>query len=840
MTRLCPPNEALKRKLLNADYDICIERAKFYTESFKTTTGIDPALRVAKALQHTFENMTIRIEPEELLVGNRSSKLIAPPIAPERGDYSFIFKYLLPDLEKFGYKISNSDKETLFGEILPYWEHKTVRDLKILEFDRQNLCSRMNLSPIEIRQKRRSFGKGVLLRLLIDKQSTTPMKRAIKIGSVVAQLPRYIKGIKFGSADNIKGRGRCIDTQAHIVIGYKNVLELGFSGIQKKAMDRLQHTTDPAEASFLESIILTCNSVKHFSERFSREASRMAATEKNADRKRELLLIAETCVKVPYQAPSTFYEAMQAVWFTQNAMIISYGSGSGITPGRVDQLLYPYYLADKQRPGFDQDLAMRLIEEFIIKINNNVVIWPNIADLELNPLGSDVENITIGGVDKQGKSSVNELSSLFIDAIRNTNLATTASFRISEDSPPEFIRKVLEIHKDSNSPALFNDNIAIQALVNDGYSLDDARQYCLVGCAEPSGNGDTYGATGGTKVYLTTAIDMVFNRGRTSMFGNQDGPDTGDPEKFKSFAAFKNAFYTQLEFMIQTAAAATNIRDRIWAEHFPNPFISATIDGCIENAKDATQGGAKYNFGNIGGGGMATAVDSLAAINKYVFEDKRLRMRDIKKAIAVNFRKKDQVLGILKQGPKFGVDNDTVDQLAAEIVEKFCAFVRKQKRYSGGLYKASFISYGLNAFEGKMEPATPNGRKAGEPLSNSFSPSNGVEKLGPTAALNSLAKIDQTSIGYGNSVNMRFPAKMIHNHNEIVLLEQLIKTYFKKGGFHIQVNTIDTDLLKKAQANPSEYEDLIVRVSGYSAYFTRLGKNIQNDIIKRQEFGEVV
>jgi formate C-acetyltransferase len=194
----------------------------------------------------------------------------------------------------------------------------------------------------------------------------------------------------------------------------------------------------------------------------------------------------------------------------------------------------------------------------------------------------------------------------------------------------------------------------------------------------------------------------------------------------------------------------------------------------------------------------------------------------------------------LKQGPKFGADNDAVDLLAAEIVEKFCAFVKQQKRYSGGHYKASFISYGLNAFEGRMEPATPDGRKAGKPLSNSFSPSNGAEKLGPTAALNSLAKIDQSRIGYGNSVNMRFPAKMIRDKNGLILLEHLIKTYFKKGGFHIQVNTIDTDMLRKAQVNPLDYGDLIVRVSGYSAYFTRLGRNIQNDIIKRQEFGDLV
>lgn len=836
MTKLYPQNEVLKRKLLSAEYHICIERAKLYTESYKKTEGLNPAIRVAQALKHTFENMSIRIEPEELLVGNRSSNLIAPPIAPERGDYSFILKFLLPDLIKFGYKITDSDKEILFREILPYWENKTVRDIKIKEFSRHKLCSKMNLSPKEIHRKRQLFGKRVLLRLLINEQSMTRFERAKKMSSVFIHLPRYLKGIKFGSADNIKGRGRCIDTQAHIVIGYKNVLKYGFKGIQEKASAQLQKTTDPSERSFLESIISTCYSVKYFSGRFAQEALGLATNEKDEQRKKELLAIAEICSKVPYHAPETFYEAMQAIWFTQNAIIISYGSGSGITPGRIDQLLYPYYLKEKQKSDFSPDIALRLIEEFIIKINNNVVIWPNIADIELNPLGSDVENITIGGVDENGKSSVNELSYLFITAIRNTKLATTASFRISENSPPDYIHKVLEIHKDTNSPALFNDTAVINTLMNDGYTLEDARQYCLVGCVEPSGNGDTYGATGGTKVYLPTAIDMVLNRGRTSMFGNQDGPDTGNPEKFNTFSEFMDAFYTQLKFMINAAAEATNIRDKIWADNYPNPFISSTIDGCIENAKDATQGGAKYNFGNIGGGGMATAVDSLAAIKKHVFDDEKLSIKQIREAISVNFRNHEKVRNQLKQGLRFGVDNDAIDFLAAEIVEKFCTIVKHQKRYSGGHYKASFISYGLNVFEGKMEPATPDGRKAGQPLSNSFSPSNGSEKLGPTAVLNSLAKINQTLIGYGNSVNMRFPGQITHAKKGLIILENLVKTYFKKGGFHLQINTIDTEVLKKAQKNPSDYEDLIVRVSGYSAYFTRLGRNIQNDIINRYEF----
>ncbi len=837
MGTLHPKNAAQKDRLLTAPHWLCMERARYYTEAHRETEGQHSSLRAARALERVLAKMTVRIEPDELLVGNRSSKLIAPPIAPERGDFTFVFAHLFEELKAFGYRIEPEDERLLFDELIPYWKGKTVRDAKIAAFREHDLASELDLSPREIRRKLRSFGVRPLLRLVAEdeERSTSVLGRAIRGGRLVARLPGLMRAVRAGAGDNLKGRGRCTDTQAHIVLGHKNVLRLGFVGIAAEACARRADAQTDDERAFLESVELSCAAMRAFSERFATLARTEAAQTSDVERRAELAQIAETCSRVPWLPPRTFAEAVQSLWFTQNAAIISYGAGSGITPGRVDQLLYPYFEADLASGVLTRERALRLLEELVIKLNNNVIIWPNIGGVKLNHLGSDVENITLGGVDAAGNDATNELSQLFIEAITNTSLATTASFRISKKSPPDFVRKVVAIHRNTSSPAFLNDETAIAAMVRDGYSVEAAREYCLVGCVEPSGNGDTYGATGGSKIYFPTALDLVLNRGRTTFFGTQDGVDTGDPARMGSFDEVLAAFYQQLESMVGWVTQATNLRDAIWAERFHNPLISSTIDGCIERGKDMTAGGARYNFGSVGGGGLGTVVDSLAAIRTFVFEQKLVTMGKLREALATDFRGREALRQTLLGGPRFGNDVATVDALASDIVARFCAMVAAQKTACGGHFKASMISYGLNVYEGALEPATPDGRHAGEPLSNSMSPSNGAERRGPTATLSSLARIDHTAIGYGNSLNMRLPVGILKSEKGVESVAHLVRTYFDKGGFHVQFNTVDTATLRKAQQRPSDYADLIVRVSGYSAYFTRLGRRIQDDIIGRTE-----
>jgi pyruvate formate-lyase/glycerol dehydratase family glycyl radical enzyme len=843
-TQLHPKNQIHKDRLLTAPRWICMERAKFYTESYKSSVGEHPSVRAAKALRHTLENMTIHIYPEEILVGNRSAHFIAPPIAAERGDMNFVLDKTLPLLKEFGYIISPEDERVLKEEVVPYWKNRSVRDIKVRKFEAAGLSSTINLSLKEILHKLRSFDLKQFL-LTIQREQGPPvsykgirgkLKKLGRIIKVLMKLPGMFGAIQGGTADNVKGRGRCIDTQAHIVVGHENVLKYGFKGIKERTLKRLETAKTERQRGFLRGVEIACDAMRDFSIRFAKLARKKAQKVEEAERKEELLKIAEVCEKVPWEPPETFHEALQALWFTQNVIIISYGAGSGITPGRVDQFLYPYYRRDVESGTLTASEAQRLVDEFIIKINNNVVIWPNVAGASLNHLGSDIENITLGGVDKEGNDAVNDLTYVFIEGLRNTKLATSASFRISEKSPNEYIRKVVELHKDTSGPAFFNDEITVQTLMNDGYALEAARDYCIVGCVEPNGSGDTFGATGGSKIYFPTVLDLVFNRGKTSFFGNIDTQDTGNPEDFKTFDEFMDAYIKHMTEMIEICAEATNIRDDIWAKHYHNPLIACTIDGCIEKAMDMTEGSAIYNFGAIGAGGLATAVDSLAAIKKFVYEEKKVKMGDLVWAIQNNFKNNEPLRQMLKNGPKFGNDNDNVDGIAVDLVDKFCSLVSSHKRSQGGHFKGSLISYGLNVYEGTLEPATPDGRKAGDPLSNSMSPSNGAELNGPTAALKSVSKIDQTNIGFGNSLNMKFPRYFLNTEKGVETMESLILTYFKLGGFHVQFNVVGADTLRDAQLHPEDYPDLIVRVSGYSAYFTRLDTRIQDDIIERTEF----
>lgn len=821
---LHPVNAQLKARLLSAEHSLCLERARYGTQAWRDTEGMHPSLRAAHVLKRVLEQMTVRIEPGELLVGNRSSRPIAPPIAPERGDFTFVFRHLLGDLEAFGYRVTPEDKAVLFDEVIPAWDGRTVRDAKLAAFAQAGLSSTLDASPAELVRKLRRFGPGALARLVAPKGLAS-----------LPGLPKRLAAIRAGAADNLKGRGRCTDAQAHIVPGHKNVLAKGFRGLRDDARARLGRPVTPTQRAFLESVVLTCEAMRDFSQRFASLARAQAEGDADASRRAELLAIAARCERVPWLPPRSFAEALQALWFTQNAAIISYGAGSGITPGRVDQLLFPFYEADLAAGVLTRDDALRLVEELVIKLNDNVVIWPNLGGVELNHLGSDVQNITLGGVGRDGKDATNALSWLFIEAVENTNLATTASLRVSKSSPPGWVERVVAMHRKTNSPALLNDETAVATLVNDGYSTEDARDYCLVGCVEPSGNGDTYGATGGTKVYFPTALDLVFHRGRTSFFGNQDGPDTGDPRAFRTFDELLAAFFRQLEMMVKTATHATRLRDAIWAERFHNPLISCTIDGCIESGRDATQGGARYNFGAVGGGGLATAVDSLATVRELVFTRRAVTMATLLDALEVDFRGHEALHAQLKAGPRFGVDDEAVDELARVVVDRFGQLVSAAPTATGGHFKASLISYGLNVYEGALEPATPDGRHAGAPLSNSMSPSNGAERLGPTAAFNSLARIDQVKVGYGNSVNMRLPLGLLGSVAGVTAAAHLVRGYFAKGGFHVQFNAVDSATLRAAQARPEDYADLVVRVSGYSAYFTRLGRSIQDDLIARAE-----
>lgn len=820
-----------RKKILEAPYEICIERARYYTESYKETEGIHPAIRAAKALENTLRKMTIYILPEEQIVGNRSSKLVATIIPIERGELNYVLKIDLKNLKKrkdHPYHISKEEEKEL-KKLLKYWEGKTVRDYRTKIMKEKGLHFKISLGPVANWRRLKNFGFRNLW-------------KTIKLYAG-GRLRHIISSLNEVTLNNPNLVMNVFDVQGHLVIGINNVIKTGFKGVKEKAQEVMKTVNDQEKKDFLEAIIICCEATKIFAQRFATLAEEMASKEENTQRRAELLKIAENCKWVPWNPPRNFYEACQFLWFTQVIASISYGIGLIGAVGRVDQYLYPYYKKDVEQGKITREQALELVEELLIKFSYNLLLLPSFGKHTASELGADEDALTIGGVGRDGEDATNELSYIWMDACKNMkNLTNTFSIRVSSKSSEEWLRKIAEVYSVTSGPAIFNDDIIIPALVNNGTELEDARDYAIIGCVEPTSAGNTFGCTSGNDISLVGVLEMVLTNGLIRMLGRKTGLDTGDPRKFSTFEQVMDAFKKQLQNSVDLISQLVEIKDEVYSKYFPNPYISATLEGCVENAKDMTQGGAKYNFNSISGRGIGTTVDSLAALKKVVFEDKIISMSELIYALENNFRgKKGERLRqiLLNRAPKYGNDDDYADSIAREITKTFCDTVMSKKAWRGGPYRASFFSYGMHVLDGNFLGATPNGRKAGEPTSNSLSPSNGVEKNGPTAILKSCAKIDHTKIANGCSLNIKMLPTLLRDEERRKKFASLIKAYFKMGGSQVQFNIVDSQILIDAQKHPEKYRDLVVRVSGYCAYFTDLGKPIQDDIIARAEFGKL-
>ena len=824
-----PRNEKYLRKILDASYEISIERARYFTESYRSTEGEHPALRAAKALSHTLSNMKVSILDEEQIVGNRSDKVLGTVIPVERGDINTVLEMELDMLltrEQQPYRMDTEDKKVLQKEILPYWRGKTLRDRKKELWKANGLHFRPAFTPLSLYRRAKSLDIKKL------RETSSMPKVGLRYG---------IKGIKELEYNNPAFVMNVFDVQGHLIIGQRNVLAEGFMGIKEKAENRLRQAVDENDdegRAFCESIILCCDAIRDFAGRYADEAEVLAKQERNPERKKELLDIATRCRHVPYNPPRDFPEAVQALWLAQVGGLIAYGMAGILAIGRVDQYLYSYFEKDKREGHITDEQATALIEELLLKLSHNVLMIPFLGKNTGSELGADSCAPTIGGVGPDGEDAVNELSYLWLKAFANVR-GTGNSFmvRLSEKSPPDFWKEVMKTYRKTSGAALFSDEVYIEALVGCGYKIEDARNYGLIGCVEPTGDSDTFGCTSGNDISLVAALEMALLNGHLRIMGKRIGPRSGDPRKFTNFDQFLEAFNKQVAFMVRTIAKAVNLKDRAYLEGYPCPYVSATLTGCIENARDMTQGGAKYNFGSIGARGFGTVVDSLLAIKEFVFEKNEISMGKLVRMLDNNFRSFEKLRQkFASKSPKYGSDEDRADLIAKELAEFFCKEVSNQKNIRGGPFRPGFFSYGMHVMEGWMLGATPNGRLAGEPISNSFSPANGSEREGPTAMLRSVAKIDHSLISNGCAINIKLLPSMFETDEGLEKMTALIKGYFKLGGMEIQPNVVSNRILLDAQKHPENYRDLAVRVSGYSAYFTDLGKPLQDEIISRTEF----
>lgn len=775
--------------------------------------------------------MTIYILSEEQIVGNRSSKLVASIIPIERGEYIYVLKIDLKNLkerENRPFHISKMEEKELL-EMFKYWKGKTVRDRRTKIMKDKGLHFKISLGTRASWRRLKNFGFKNMWDIIKLYSGGRLRHISSSLNEVTLNNPNLVMNV--------------FDTQGHLVIGINNVIKTGFKGVKEKAQEIMKTVRDSEKLKFLEAVIICCDATKMFAERFVSLAEEMASKEKAPQRKAELLQMAENCKWVPWNPPRSFHEACQFLWFTQVIASISYGVGLIGAVGRVDQYLYPYYKKDLEQGKITREQALELVEELLIKFSYNLLLLPSFGKHTASELGADEDALTIGGLGRDGEDATNELSYIWMDACKNMkNLTNTFTIRVSSKSSDEWLQKIAEVYSVTSGPAIFNDDVVIPALVNNGTELEDARDYAVIGCVEPTSAGNTFGCTSGNDISLVGILEMVLTNGIIRMLGRKTGADTGDPRKFTTFEQVMDAFKKQAKHSVDVISQLVEIKDEVYAKYYPNPYISATLEGCVENAMDMTQGGAKYNFNSISGRGLGTTTDSLAALKKVVFDDKIATMDEVIDALESNFRgKKGEKLRqiLINRAPKYGNDDDYADGIAREITGTFCDIVMSKKAWRGGPYRASFFSYGMHVLDGNLLGATPNGRKAREPTSNSLSPSNGVEKKGPTAILKSCAKIDHTKIANGCALNIKLLPALLRDQERRKKLASLIKAYFKLGGSEVQLNVVDTQTLKDAQKHPEKYRDLVVRVSGYNAYFTDLGKPIQDDIIARQEFGSL-
>jgi len=832
----------LKKKLLTSPYEICMARAYYFTEAYKETEGMDPAIRNALALKKTLENQKIFIYPDEFLAGSKTEKFLAGPLSVERGDFlrTLQMEMDILHMKQRPFLITEEEKKLFREVILPYWDGKTLRDYKAKEWEKKGLIDR-----------KQGFFKS-LLRMIkfiryVGKENIRKMEGANRKAPLTLRRIKNLHALRYElTCNNPSPAVFCFDVQGHLSLGVNKVIENGMEGIIKKAEERLkmlerEEPRNDKKKNFLKAVIISLESAIGYSERFAQLAEEMAKTTEDEKEKNRLLLIAKHCRHVPRYKPRTFHEALQSAWITHLVGEIQYGTHEVFAPGRIDQFLYSFYENDIKSGRITRDEAKALIQEFLIKLESNVEPIPEVG-METNAvLGNSQHVVTIGGLKKNGEDGTNELSYLILEAYEEMGGSVNQlAVRISKKTPFEFLKRACEVFRRANGIAFYNDEVVIEGLLADGMDIEDARDYCIVGCIETSGQSNTHGCVGGHELVLPVVLIQTLTRGKEPppFIGQKRGIDCGDPSSFKTFEDFLSAFKKQLAHQIKILVEATEGKDKAYKEILPAPYVSALMEDCIEKAMDITEGGAKYDFTSIDVRGLATLVDSLLAIKKFVYEKKELSLPQFIKIIRSNFKGYEVLRQrIINESPKFGRGNEEADEMARNVLKWIYEISQKYRNIRGGRYRVCYYSYGNHVIDGFMLGATPDGRLKGEPISNGVSPVNmGDFSCGPMGPMRSVAKFPPREISSGIALNLRFHPSFIKTEEGVITFARMIKTYFEMGGMHIQPNVVSSEILRDAQKNPEKYRDLIVKVSGYSAYFTDLGKSIQEDIISRYEF----
>jgi formate C-acetyltransferase len=782
-------NERIKKlrdQSLEARPAVSAERARLLTEFYKenASSTLSPPMKRALVFEHLLEHKSIAIGDLELIVGERGPAPKATPTYPEITIHSLQDLDILNTRPKTSFQVDEATRREYESDIIPFWKGQTIREKIFAEMDEA---------------WKHAYEAGIFTEFM---EQRAP-------GHTVLDDKIYRKGFE--------------DLKSDI----------------RHSLESLDFHSDPEafnKKEELEAMTVAADALIRYAERHRDLARDLAATEKDPQRKAELERIAAICDRVPRFAPRDFWEALQYYWFVHLGVITELNTWDSFNPGRLDQHLYPFYKKGLADGSLTEATARELLQAFWVKFNNQPAPPKVGVTAEESGTYTDFCLINLGGLKTDGSDAVNELSFLILDVIEEMRLLQPSSMvQVSKKSPDSFLRRALRIVKTGfGQPSIFNTDAIVQEMIRQGKSLEDARSGGASGCVEAGIFGkENYNLTG--YFNLPKVLEITLNNGLDPRTGRKIGLVSGDPVGFSSYQELFDAFRKQLEHFIDIKIKGNNMIERIYAEYLPTPILSLLIDDCIARGKDYHNGGARYNTSYIQGVGIGTITDALASIRFNVYDKKNLTMVQLLQALAGNFAGEEPLRqSFVNKTPRYGNDDDYADEVMVAVFDAYYNAVDGRPNTKGGSYRINLLPTTVHIYFGKVTGATPDGRKAGEPLSEGISPVQGADRHGPTAVVKSVAKMDHLRTG-GTLLNQKFTPQLLATEEGIEKLAHLVRSYFKMDGHHIQFNVVTAETLRQARRHPEKYRDLIVRVAGYSDYFVDIGPDLQEEIIWRTE-----
>jgi formate C-acetyltransferase len=786
-----PLLKQLREGLFNEKPKVCIERARYYTEYLRDmSSDREPAeIRYANAANYFLSKKAPLFFDDNLLAGTTTSKPFGAPVYPEWTGMT-----IWPELDTISTReknpliLSKKEAEELNFDIYPYWMERNI-----LEYTR--------------------------------KKHNNP------------ECMRIFERIVFF----IASKAGCI---SHTVPDYRVALDKGVEYIIEQAASReteLRKDENLSEENkqklgFYQAIQIAMQGVIAYAQNLGKKAAGLAAKEEDPFRKENFRKMAALCARVPAKPARTFREAINCIWIVQVA-IHAENINMAMSPGRLDQILYEYYRKDIDKGILTVKKAMELVGCLWLKLNDNANLVPETAE-ELFGGAGTVPAVTVGGVDENGEDAVNDLTYIMLrvtELLKTRDPSLNARYHY-EKNAEEYRDRVAEVIVNTKAvPAIHNDVVDIKVLENQGTKLEHARDYAIIGCVELGVSGRSYDASSSIILNLVSGLELALNNGKRPVTGDEQiGPQTGDPSQFKSFVEFREAFENQLRWLMGKGIELNEYFGHTYQEILPSPLLSAFFEGPMEQGKDLISGGALYNSSGATHVGFADTVDSLNAIEKAVFIDKKCTFAELMKALEANFKDHEKLHAyLINKTPKYGTDDPIAVENSRSLIRFLYDFYQGHTNYRGGIYRPGYWTMTNHAGQGKLSRTLPNGRKANKVFASGITPvSQAADDL--TACLRAVGGLQSECIPSGEALNLKYP--FVEGKEDIKRFGQAVEAYFRCGGLHIQFNIMSYEDLIDARNNPEKHPGLLVRVSGYSAYFNDLNEAMKDEIITRTAY----